>query len=695
MNRLQHASSPYLRQHAENPVDWFEWGDEPFALARERDVPIFLSVGYASCHWCHVMAHESFENADVASQLNDGYVSIKVDREERPDIDAVYMSAVQLATGRGGWPMSVFTTPDGEPFFAGTYWPREDRGGMPGFPRVLHAVTTAWRDSREDVLQSSRALTERLQRLQHVAGGSGPVEPRLVATAAAGLVAAWDRRLGGFGQAPKFPQAMAIDFLLAHAQRTGDGQALKAAVHSLDAMCRGGIYDHVGGGFARYATDERWLVPHFEKMLYDNALLLRALVHASVVLEPGGAAAPGAAAAALESDRRGQLAARFRRVARETADYLLSDMSHPEGGLYSSTDADSEGEEGRFFVWSAPEFREVVATAGENPDTFAAFYGVTEEGNWEGTNILHEPDGRDELDAGFDGRLQRVRLALHERREQRVHPGLDDKVLTSWNALAIGALAEAGALLGESRYLDAARRCALFVRTHLWHDGRLQHSWREGHGASVNGLLEDVAALAPALLVLYEVDPDPEWVRWARQLVSDAEDRFADPDESGTYFATAHDAEPLITRPKDLWDNAQPAGPSGLADAHLRLAALTGDADHRDRGAAILAAFSARVAQAPTGYGELLRAAERHLGEGYEVAVVGPDPGRRELTAVYHETWRPASVLAQSADADGEVPLLADRPSVQGRAAAYVCRDFVCERPVTAADELRALLSTG
>jgi uncharacterized protein len=680
-NRLADASSPYLRQHADNPVDWFEWGDEAFAEARRRDVPIFLSVGYSSCHWCHVMAHESFEDDAIARLLNDSFVSVKVDREERPDVDSVYMSAVQALTGRGGWPMSVFLTPDGVPFFGGTYWPREDRHGMPGFPTVIEAVASAWRDQRDQILEAGERLTAHLREVQDVQAGDRRADAALAEAAATGCVAQWDRHLGGFGQAPKFPNAMTIDFLLAHHLRTGDADALEAATSSLDAMARGGIYDHVGGGFARYSVDERWLVPHFEKMLYDNALLLRAYTHG------------------WQTTR----SPRFRRVVLETADYLLREMQHPDGGFSSATDADSEGVEGKFFVWEADELAEVVRSAGEDPDAFAAFFGVLPEGNWEShgqgpdvpTSILHEPVPRDEDDADFAARLGRVRAALYERRVQRVRPGLDDKVLTSWNGLVLGALAEAGAALGEPRYVDAATRCATFLREQLVRGGRLLHTWKAGHGASIPAFLEDVAYLAQGLLVLYETTGDPAWFTWAGALAGDADARFADGD-SGTYFGTAHDAEMLLTRPKDLWDNATPGGASVMADVHLRLHGLTGDPAHRERAARILDVFAHRALQAPTGYGELLRSLERLLGGPQEVAVVGPpdDPATGALVAAYREAWRPASVLAVGdATAAREVPLLTDRPLVGGHPAAYVCRDFACERPVTDPGDLTALLA--
>ena len=678
-NSLKDAASPYLLQHADNPVDWFEWGDEAFSKAREEDKPIFLSVGYSSCHWCHVMAHESFEDAEVAAFLNEHFVSIKVDREERPDVDSVYMGAVQALTGHGGWPMSVFTTPDGKPFYGGTYWPRQDRGGMPGFLRVLETIATAWREQRDELEKSGGQLTAHLQQATAPTTAGNATE-ELADHAARAAVQAWDRTHGGFGAAPKFPQAMTIDFLLAHSLRTEAADARAAAVHTLERMSAGGIYDHVAGGFARYSVDAVWLVPHFEKMLYDNALLLRAYTHAWQVTG----------------------STRFRRVVTETADYLLREMRQPAGGFSSATDADSEGQEGKFFVWAAEEFAEVVSAVGEDPQEWARRFGVTSAGNWVDphghapprANILHEAVPFDHDDEDLAAARDRVRQALYQRRERRVHPGLDDKVLTSWNALALGALAEAGVALGEAGWVDAARDCARFLRDELVVDGRLRHNWKEGRGAGVGAFAEDVAYLAQALLVLYEADPDPDWFTWAGQLADDAQTRFADAD-TGTYFSTAHDAESLVTRPKDTWDNATPAPSSVLADVHLRLAAYTGLPEHADIAARILEASAGAAAQAPTGFGELLRALERRLAGTREVAVVGDadDRATQELLVVYRERWRPGDVLAVGfAPDDATVPLLADRNTIDGRPAAYVCRQFACERPVTAPHELRVLL---
>jgi len=679
VNRLGDASSPYLRQHRDNPVDWYGWGDDAFAEARARDVPVFLSIGYSACHWCHVMAHESFEDDEVAAFLNQHYVSIKVDREERPDVDAVYMDAVTALTGRGGWPLSAFLTPEAVPFFGGTYWPRTDQHGMAGFLRILGAVHDAWTQRRDEVTRSATELAGEIAR-RAVTTPSRTVDVGVTDMAANAVVHhAWDRRHGGFGDAPKFPQAMTIDYLIERSARTRDDAALDAATHSLMAMSRGGIHDHAAGGFHRYSTDERWLVPHFEKMLYDNALLAPAYARAWSVT-----GAPRLAA-----------------VARSTLDYLLRELRDPSGGFHSATDADSEGEEGRFFVWSADEFAEVVTGAGADAARFAAFFGVTARGNWEGTNILHEPVDRREfcdqhgLDlAGFEAELDRVALALREHRATRVPPGLDDKVLTSWNALAIRAFAICGAILDEPAYVDAARVTAEFLHDALVVDGRLHHVWHEGR-VTVPAFLEDVAYLAVACLDLYAASGDRRWFVAATRWAEDAVARFHD-DAGGAYFSTAHDAEPLYVRPKDTWDNATPAGSSVVCEAALRLAGYTGDAVWRDRADEVVRVFQRDAARTPTGFGWLLRVIEQVAAEPREVAVVGP-PGPARA-ALVRELWRrplPGAVVAVATEDDarsGDVPLLTARVTVDGAPAAYVCRGFVCDRPVTSAGDLRALL---
>ena len=683
-NRLADETSPYLLQHAENPVDWHPWGDEAFAEAERRDVPIFLSVGYSSCHWCHVMAHESFEDDEIAAFLNEHFVPVKVDREERPDVDAVYMDAVTAMTGTGGWPMSVFCAPDGRPFYGGTYWPKQARAGMPGFGQVLEIVAQAWRDNREEVVGSADQVTAALaERERPPAADAADLT---VADRAAAFITdnAWDRERGGFGQAPKFPQAMTIEFLLDHHVRTGERAALEAATSSLQAMARGGIHDQVGGGFARYSTDVFWLVPHFEKMLYDNGLLL----------------ATYAKAAALTG--RDDLA----RVARRTADYLLRDMHREPGGFFSATDADSEGVEGAFFTWDRDEFSEVVASTGADPDLFADLLGVTDTGNFEGANILHLPvpletfaEERgldpDALARGVDTVLD----ALRERRAKRVPPGLDDKVLTSWNALAIRGLARAGAYLSEPRYVDAACETAAFLAEHLVVDGVLHHTYKDGR-ASVPAFLEDVALLAGALLDLWQVTGELRWYAWAVELAEDAVARFHD-DADGGYFQTPNDAPDngpaLYQRPKQLWDNAQPAGNSAVAEVAAKLAAFTGDATWRDRAEEVLRLVQPQVGRMPMGFGHLLQVVEFLAAGAREVAVVGaPGADRDALTA---ELWRvphPGTVVAVASphsDALDVVPLLAARDEVDGRPAAYVCREFTCERPVTDVHELAAALA--
>ncbi|MBW3664699.1 MAG: thioredoxin domain-containing protein [Actinobacteria bacterium] len=680
-NRLATETSPYLLQHADNPVQWYPWGEDAFHEAKEQDKPIFLSVGYSSCHWCHVMAHESFEDPDVARLMNEHFVNVKVDREERPDVDAVYMDAVTAMTGHGGWPMSVFLTPDGEPFFGGTYWPHPARQGMPGFTDILEAVHEAWTERRHEVAQQSQRLVTALRERAAQQAPRGNVDLDVTDHAASTILEqAWDRHAGGFGRAPKFPQAMTIEYLLDRHARTGGYDELLAAGQALDAMARGGIHDQIGGGFARYSTDAHWLVPHFEKMLYDNALLL-----------------PCYAKAAVSSGDD-----RFARVARSTADYLLRDMQHPEGGLWSATDADSEGVEGRFFVWSDEEFRGVVAEAGADADVFARFFGVTADGNWEGTNILHEPVPRDDfvtendLDAdSFRRDLEAVRETLYAHRQQRVHPGLDDKVLTSWNALAIRGLARAGVHLDVDRYTTEAVRIARFLEANLVVDGVLHHTWKDGR-ASVPAFLEDVSYLTAAYLDLYAATGEVGWFDRAVELADDALARFRDEDGGG-FFQTAADGEELYRRPKETWDNATPSGNSVMADVSLRLAAYTGQARWREVADEVIATFQGDVARMPTGYGWLLQAVEFAVAGPREIAIVGAEGEQRNaLVRAVWDALRPGTVVAVAAPDDPaavRVPLLEGRGEADGAPAAYVCHDFVCERPVTSVDDLRSLFA--
>jgi hypothetical protein len=666
-NRLIGETSPYLLQHAHNPVDWYPWGPEALERARAEDKPILLSVGYAACHWCHVMAHESFEDPETAAQMNRDFVCVKVDREERPDLDGIYMDAVQAMTGQGGWPMTVFLTPEGGPFYAGTYYPKVDRPGMPSFRRVLAAVADAWAQRRDDVRRQGDQVVQVLAAQAGALGGEGDgqLTEDTLRQAFDGLRGAFDATWGGFGGAPKFPQPMTLEFLLRCSRRGYDG-ALDMVRLTLDRMAAGGIFDQVGGGFHRYSTDGRWLVPHFEKMLYDNAQLVRLYTHAWQ----------------LTGDDR------YRRVATRTADYLLRELRHPDGGFFSSQDADSEGVEGRFFVWS---FDELAAIAGE---PLARHLGATPEGNWEGTNVLWTP----RADEALEAELAAAVPELFEAREARVHPATDDKVLAAWNGLAVTALAEAARTFGEPRYLDAALSAAAFVLEHLTDDnGRLLRSWREGRQGGP-GYLDDHACVADACLTLYETTFDLRWLRQARRLAQAMVELFADPDGDG-FYQTGRDAEQLVVRPRELFDNAVPAGSSVAADVLQRLGRLTATPDWEQAGRNALRPVLGVLARAPSGFGHALGAADFALARVREVAIVGrPDAeDTRALLGRVWSTYQPNRVLAAAAPDDraapAEVPLLADRPAVDGRATAYVCEHFVCQLPVTDPDALTAQLT--
>jgi uncharacterized protein YyaL (SSP411 family) len=679
MNRLARSTSPYLQQHADNPVDWFEWGEEAFAEAKRRGVPIFLSVGYSSCHWCHVMAHESFEDPGTAELLNEAFVNVKVDREERPDVDGVYMRAVQAMSGRGGWPMSVFLTPGGAPFFAGTYWPKEALHGMPDFRRVIEAVREAWEQRRDEVLGSAERISSALAG-QQAPDGADHLDPGILGAAVDLVVTrAWDRELGGFGRAPKFPQAMTIAWLLDHHRRTGHAEALEAAVQSLDAMARGGIHDLLTGGFARYSTDARWLVPHFEKMLYDNALLL-----------------PAYADAAVQAGRD-DLAA----VARSTATWLLTAARvTPDGTFVSAFDADSEGEEGRFAVWGHAELTAELAALGVDVERWTRFLGVTPTGTFEGRNVLHEPVPRARFAAEeglelatFEATWQRIRDHLADRRAQRVQPVVDHKALTDWNALAVLGLARAGVALGEPGWIDAAAEVAEVLHDRHVVDGRLHHVRTDGVTA-IEAFLDDHALLALADLALLEATGDLRWFDRALGLAEEVQRRFHDP-ESGGWFQTAHDAEQLIARPKETFDNAQPAGSSVMIEVCLRLAGLTGDLAWRRHAEEALRLVQPVAVEAPTGTGWALRQLEAIAAGLREVVIVGPaGPERDALAAVARAAGGPGTTVLVVDDGhrDG-VPVLAGRRSIDGRPAAYVCRELACERPVTEAPALAELLA--
>ncbi|MDP9302756.1 MAG: thioredoxin domain-containing protein [Actinomycetota bacterium] len=651
-NRLAGTSSPYLLQHAHNPVDWFPWGEEAFAKARNEDRPVFLSVGYAACHWCHVMERESFEDETTAKLLNERFVAIKVDREERPDVDGIYMDAVQAMSGSGGWPMSVFLTPEGKPFYAGTYFPDEPRHGLPSFRQVLEGIADAWTTRRDEVEVQSGRVTESIGRVGELEASDEPLTGAVANEAFQTLRHSFDPRWGGFGGAPKFPQPMTLEFVLRQAIREVP-DALEMTVLTLDRMAGGGMFDQIGGGFARYSTDGAWMVPHFEKMLYDNAQLAALYARAWLV---------------TRNDR-------YREISSRTLGYLLREMRHPEGGFFSSQDADTEGVEGKFAVWS---WDELVTLVGEEA---AEAFGATTTGNWDGTNVLRAPVG--------NGNWDDARSRLFEAREARVRPAVDDKVLTAWNALAIRAFAEAGRIFDERTYVEAAVSCADFVWDYLRNeDGRLLRSWRDGT-AGVKGFADDHALLAGAFLTLYETTADVRWFVAARELCDTLLDLFAD-QERGGFFQTGADADELVVRPKDLYDNAVPSGNSAAAEVLLRLALFTGEARYEDAAVSALRLVRDVMTSAPGGFGQALCALDLYLGPSYEVAIVG-DPDAPDTRALVDEVvrarWRPNLVLAVASpkdiDAAQTVALLSDRPPIDEDATAYVCQRFVCRLPVT------------
>jgi uncharacterized protein YyaL (SSP411 family) len=650
-NRLAHETSPYLLQHKDNPVDWYPWGEEALTRAREEERPILLSIGYSACHWCHVMERESFEDQETAAHMNERFVCIKLDREERPDLDSIYMEACQAMTGQGGWPLNVFLTPEQVPFFAGTYFPPDSRMGMPSWRSVLDAVAKAWDERRDEIREGGTTIAERLGGGALLQPSELDLDPSLLDDAAEALRRQYDRANGGFGSAPKFPPASAVEFLL----RRGETEM---TAHTLRAMASGGMYDQVGGGFARYSVDTHWLVPHFEKMLYDNALLARAYLHGwQVTGDP-----------------------LFRTVTEETLDWALREMRGPEGGFYSALDADSEGEEGKFYVWTVDELREALAVE-PDADEAIAWFGATDRGNFEGRNIPvrgpGEPERRDEW-----------RQLLYEVRSKRVWPGLDDKRLTSWNALMISALADAGATLEREDYLDAARRAADFVLSELrGAEGRLLRSWKDGQG-KLNAYLEDHAFLLEALISLYEATFEPRWFGEARALADTMIERFAD-DEKGGFFETSSDHERLLARRKDLEDHPIPAGNSSAAYGLLRLAALTGEHEYGARAESVLRLLHELAPKHPQAFGHLLQALDFRLAQVREVALVGPDV--RPLERVVRDAFRPHLVLA-GGEPDG-VPLLEGRAPVDGRPTAYVCEQFACRAPVTEPGELEELLA--
>ena len=649
-NHLAGETSPYLLQHKDNPVEWYPWGEDALSRAGELDRPLLVSIGYSACHWCHVMERESFEDPETAALMNDRFICIKVDREERPDIDAICMEACQAMTGRGGWPLNTFLTPEQAPFYAGTYFPPEPRHGMPSWRMVLLGVAEAWESRREEICDQGLRVVQSLGATARLRPSSEPIREALLADAVSSLHGSYDRADGGWGGAPKFPQASTVELLLARGER-------EMSLATLHAMARGGIYDHVGGGFSRYAVDTTWTVPHFEKMLYDNALLAPAYLHGWQVSGEE----------------------RFRRVCCETLDWALREMRGPEGGFCSALDADSEGVDGKFYVWTVQELREVLGPS--LADEAIAYFGATERGNFErGRNVLEgrgvPPDA-----------LPEIRAKLLQARTSRVRPGLDDKRLTSWNALMMSALAQAGTALEHPEYVDAAVACGSFLLGELRDaDGRLLRTWKDGR-AHLGAYLEDHAFLLQALITLYESTFDPRWYREAVAIADAIIELFSDP-ERGGFFTTPADHEHLVARRKDLEDSPIPSGSSAAAFGLLRLALLSGEGKYERHALGVLRLLFPLAVRHPGAFGHLLQAVDFYLAPVREVVIVGPSP--EPLVRVVRSEFRPHIVLA-GGNSDG-VPLLEGREAVDGRAAAYVCEHFICKAPVTEPEELAALL---
>ena len=668
-NHLINETSPYLRQHAHNPVDWYPWGEEAFAISREQNKPVLLSIGYSACHWCHVMAHESFEDEEIARLMNYNFVNIKVDREERPDLDQIYMNAVQMMTHHGGWPMTVFLTPDAIPFYGGTYFPPQDRYNMPGFPRVLISVAEAYKDRRSDIAQTSDQLLSELRRLSATSGSEQSIEKELLDAAFVGITRGYDPVNGGFGGAPKFPPAMTLEFLLRTFVRTGNADALEMVRTTTTKMAYGGMYDQLGGGFHRYSTDAKWLVPHFEKMLYDNALLSRVYLHYYQVSQD--------------------------ELARETTkgilDYVIREMTNDEGGFYSTQDADSEGHEGKFFVWDIAEIKSVLGEKEAN--FFCAAYDITDSGNFEGENIpnikhslkvVAEKAGvtLDELNAS----LSQSKRKLFEVREQRIKPDRDEKVITAWNGLMLASFAEAGVVLDRPDYLDIARKNARFILSKLQRDGFLLRTYKDGV-AKFNAYLEDYAFLIEGLTTLFETSGEIEWLNAALSLTDRMVEEFWDEDNAGFFFTgTSH--EKLIVRSKDYFDNATPSGNSVAASVLLRLGILTDSEHFRNLAVSVFREVADSIRKYPSGFGYALSGLDFLLSTPKEVAIIAAE--QSSLNTFVRAAWDrylPNKVVASALSGDfaaiGSVVLLQNRNLVQGKTAAYVCQNYTCKEPVT------------
>jgi uncharacterized protein YyaL (SSP411 family) len=679
-NRLANETSPYLLQHKDNPVDWYPWGEEALKRAREEDKPLLLSVGYSACHWCHVMERESFEDDETARMMNEHFVNVKVDREERPDIDSIYMAAVQALTRHGGWPMTVFLTPDGAPFYGGTYFPPVPSRGMPSFQQLLLSIVDAYENRREEVMQSAQSVRDYLQAsTAAVMPEAESAGKELLDRAAVALLSQLDRRFGGFGGAPKFPQEMNLEVLLRHYYRTGERSALDGVELTCRQMAQGGIYDHLGGGFSRYSVDEYWLVPHFEKMLYDNALLSRLYLETyQATGEPF-----------------------YRRIAEETLDYVLRDMTSEEGGFYSAEDADSEGEEGKFYVWTPEELEAVLEP--DEANLAARYWDVTGRGNFEGKNILHvaRPPEAVADEFGFSteelwNRMTGIRAKLFAVREERVRPGRDEKILAAWNGLMLRSFALAARVTGREDYLEAAVKNATFVLEKLKEDGRIHRSYKDGR-ARFNGYLEDYAMVADGLVALYEATFETRWLVEADALMDAVSELFWD-EEKRIFYDTPADHEELVTRPRDVYDNAAPSGTSVATEVLLRLALFLDRNDYRQRAEDVLEELAGGMEKVPGGFGRLLCALDFSASEPREVAIVGDQrsPDTRALLEVVYSGYLPNKVVAgrdpDDDEAGGLIPLLAQRPARAGRATAYVCVQYACQTPTTDPEELTSQL---
>ncbi len=673
-NRLIDETSPYLQQHAHNPVDWYPWGEEAFARAKAEDKPVLVSIGYSACHWCHVMEHESFEDESTAAIMNEHFVNIKVDMEERPDIDQIYMNFVQLTTGRGGWPMNVFVTPDKLPFFGGTYFPPDRRYNIPSWQQVLVSIADAYRDKRDELARSANDILDELRRVGEAEFAAAGLSPDVLDTAFESFVRTFDGTNGGFGGAPKFPQAMPLEFLLRYHKRTGNEKALEMVRLTCEKMANGGMYDQLGGGFHRYSVDAVWLVPHFEKMLYDNAQLARVYTHLYQITQDE----------------------HFKWVAIEILEYVQREMLDAGGGFYSTQDADSEGEEGKFFVWTPEEITKILGE--DDAKLFNFYYDVSDEGNFEGENILHVSYSIEAAARAlkitpedFERSLETSRAKLFAEREKRIKPFRDEKVLAAWNGLMLAAFAEASAVYARPDFRETAEKNARFLKDQMIVNGRVFRSWKDGK-AKLNGYLEDYANVADGLVELYQVSGRSEYIEQAKELADAMIAEFWD-EENGGFFFTSNDHEELIVRSKDYFDNATPSGNSAAADVFLKLSRILGDDRYERFAVTVLRLASPQLRRYPGGFGRTLSALEFHFSPKREVVIIGAE--RAELEAELWRHYLPDTVVVMTDDPLRDVersPLLEGRSMIDGRAAAYVCEDNVCQRPVSDIEQLREQL---